>query len=195
MTSTRPGRAPTLPPAAGRLGTRLIRRFVLTEDRSWAEQRARLDRTTANAILPPGTAVESLELGGVPVERIRAGGAIGADDEGRDDPCDGPCDGPVVIHLHGGGYCVGSPALLRSWAAALSEATGRPVLLPAYRLAPEFPFPAARTTCSPCGTPSPTDAGHPTRSASRATLRVGGSRCRPSSPCATPAVRRPVRWC
>jgi len=47
------------------------------------------------------------------------------------------------VHFHGGGYCVGSPAEARNWAAHLSARTGCRVVLPEYRLAPEHPFPAA----------------------------------------------------
>jgi monoterpene epsilon-lactone hydrolase len=55
----------------------------------------------------------------------------------------GPAAALTVLHLHGGGYCVGSPRTPRSWAAHLSTATGARVVLPEYRLAPEHPYPAA----------------------------------------------------
>ncbi|WP_206184980.1 alpha/beta hydrolase fold domain-containing protein [Thermoactinospora rubra] len=53
-------------------------------------------------------------------------------------------DRPVtLLHLHGGGYVLGSAYGYRSLAGALCVATGAAALLPEYRLAPEHPFPAA----------------------------------------------------
>ena len=52
-------------------------------------------------------------------------------------------DGAVVLYLHGGGYCVGSPAVYRALTSALAAASGLPVHVPDYRLAPEHPCPAA----------------------------------------------------
>jgi epsilon-lactone hydrolase len=49
----------------------------------------------------------------------------------------------TVVHFHGGGYCVGSPSMARSWAANLSAKIGCRVILPDYRLAPEHPYPSA----------------------------------------------------
>jgi acetyl esterase/lipase len=49
----------------------------------------------------------------------------------------------MVVHFHGGGYCVGSALTPRSWAAHLSAQAGCRVVLPEYRLAPEHPYPAA----------------------------------------------------
>ena len=49
----------------------------------------------------------------------------------------------VMIHFHGGGYCVGSAREALSWAGHLSAAAQCLVVLPEYRLAPEHPHPAA----------------------------------------------------
>lgn len=49
----------------------------------------------------------------------------------------------AVLFLHGGGYTTGSPRTHRSLAAWLARASGVPVHVPDYRLAPEHPFPAA----------------------------------------------------
>ena len=49
----------------------------------------------------------------------------------------------AILYLHGGGYCVGSPAMYRAVTARLARATGLPVFVADYRLAPEHPFPAA----------------------------------------------------
>ncbi|MGH3294471.1 MAG: alpha/beta hydrolase fold domain-containing protein, partial [Trebonia sp.] len=50
---------------------------------------------------------------------------------------------PVVLHLHGGGYVMGSAELSAPLAWRLAEAAGGWALVPDYRLAPEHPFPAA----------------------------------------------------
>ena len=50
---------------------------------------------------------------------------------------------PTLLHLHGGGYIIGSAFGYRPLAGALALAVGSGVLLPDYRLAPEHPFPAA----------------------------------------------------
>jgi epsilon-lactone hydrolase len=49
----------------------------------------------------------------------------------------------VVLHLHGGAYCMGSPATHRGLGATLSRTSRAAVFLPDYRLAPEHVFPAA----------------------------------------------------
>ncbi|WP_433667705.1 alpha/beta hydrolase [Nocardia sp. CA-136227] len=54
-----------------------------------------------------------------------------------------PASGPMVFYLHGGGYVFGSPRSHRKLAGWLSAASGLPVFVLDYRLAPEHPFPAA----------------------------------------------------
>lgn len=49
----------------------------------------------------------------------------------------------VVLYLHGGAFFMGSPASYRSRAMRLSYRCHAEVFVPAYRLAPEHPFPAA----------------------------------------------------
>ena len=49
----------------------------------------------------------------------------------------------AVLYLHGGGYIVGAPALYRPLLGQLAERLGAPIYAPAYRLAPEHPYPAA----------------------------------------------------
>jgi monoterpene epsilon-lactone hydrolase len=117
-----------LPPGLMRLGARQIGRRVLDPALPWPVQRRRLDAVMRAGVLPRGTTVAPAELGGVPAQAVTARGA-----------------GPdrTVVHFHGGGYCVGSPATARAWAAYLSAAAGCRVLLPDYRLAPEHPHPAA----------------------------------------------------
>jgi acetyl esterase/lipase len=47
-----------------------------------------------------------------------------------------------VLHLHGGGYRLGCPEYVAPFAAALAERCKVQVICPAYRLAPEHPYPA-----------------------------------------------------
>jgi acetyl esterase/lipase len=51
--------------------------------------------------------------------------------------------GRVVLYLHGGGYFSGSPRTHLGVISEIAAAAGADVLAPAYRLAPEDPFPAA----------------------------------------------------
>jgi acetyl esterase/lipase len=48
----------------------------------------------------------------------------------------------LILYLHGGGYVSGSPETHRPLIARLCKAAGAAALSLAYRLAPEFPFPA-----------------------------------------------------
>lgn len=49
----------------------------------------------------------------------------------------------VILYLHGGAYFMGSPASYRNRTMRLSYRCDAEVFVPAYRLAPESPFPAA----------------------------------------------------
>lgn len=49
----------------------------------------------------------------------------------------------VLLYFHGGGYVAGSLESHRDLLTRLAKATGRRILAPDYRLAPEHPFPAA----------------------------------------------------
>jgi acetyl esterase/lipase len=56
-----------------------------------------------------------------------------------------PDDSPevAILHLHGGGYTIGSLATIRPLASHMARAAGAKVLTVAYRLAPEHPHPGA----------------------------------------------------
>jgi acetyl esterase/lipase len=49
----------------------------------------------------------------------------------------------VILYFHGGGYIAGSPETHRPLIARLAQASEARAYVPAYRLAPEFAFPAA----------------------------------------------------
>ncbi len=58
--------------------------------------------------------------------------------------CPPECDeSKVILFFHGGGYIAGSPQTHKRLASRLAQLAHRPVYLPAYRLAPEHPLPAA----------------------------------------------------
>lgn len=50
---------------------------------------------------------------------------------------------PVMLWIHGGGFIMGSPAQDDTLAQLFAAELGMTVVAPAYRLAPEHPFPAA----------------------------------------------------
>ncbi|PWK62110.1 alpha/beta hydrolase fold domain-containing protein [Roseicyclus mahoneyensis] len=53
-------------------------------------------------------------------------------------------DAPVLMYLHGGGFTIGSPRTHAALAGHLAAHAGMRACIPAYRLAPEHPAPAAR---------------------------------------------------
>jgi epsilon-lactone hydrolase len=117
-----------LPPVVLRQGVRQLGHRVLNPALPWETQRQRLDKLMGAAPLPKGTTLTRRDLNGIPAEVVTAGSASA---------------GRVVVHFHGGGYCVGSPGMARTWAARLSAKASCRVVLPEYRLAPEHPYPAA----------------------------------------------------
>jgi salicylate hydroxylase len=76
----------------------------------------------------PGTVLEEIAADGVPCLIVRA----------REEP-----GGPLLLHFHGGGYMMGSARTSAGLASRISEATGGTCAVLDYRLAPEYPFPAA----------------------------------------------------
>lgn len=95
---------------------------------SWAERRAGMDAFAALGGLPEGCTFEQTTAAGRPAERLTPQGA----DTTR-----------VLLYLHGGGYCVGSPLSHRALAGWLASSAGISALVPDYRMGPENPFPAA----------------------------------------------------
>jgi epsilon-lactone hydrolase len=119
-----------VPPSLVRLFARQVSRHVHNPRLPWEVQRRRLDKLMGPWPLPRGTSVTKTAWNGVPVEIVAAARSSGT-------------AAVTVVHFHGGGYCVGSPAEARDWAARLSILAGCRVILPEYRLAPEHPYPAA----------------------------------------------------
>ncbi len=107
---------------------RQLGRRVLDPELPWEVQRRRLDRLMRAAPPPRGTVVAEQVLNGVRADVIAAAHAV---------------PDRTIVHFHGGGYCVGSAGMARSWAAHLSAQAACRVVLPDYRLAPAHPHPAA----------------------------------------------------
>jgi epsilon-lactone hydrolase len=70
---------------------------------------------------------EELDAGGVPALLLTPPGAV---------------HGRVLLYSHGGGFVLGSPAAVATPVARMARAARARSLLPAYRLAPEHPYPA-----------------------------------------------------
>lgn len=77
---------------------------------------------------PRGTELTVVDAGGVKAERIATPRSL---------------PNRYVLHLHGGAYLFGFPALFRDFTWRIADAAGAQVLCIDYRLAPEHPFPAA----------------------------------------------------
>ncbi len=78
---------------------------------------------------PPDVTVPSVDVDGISGEWVAR--------------ADRETSGTVILFLHGGGHNAGSCRTHRDLGARLAEAASARVLLIDYRLAPEFPFPAA----------------------------------------------------
>jgi acetyl esterase/lipase len=99
-------------------------------DASLSARRARAAEFAAFFVAPTSVHIAQGDLGGVPVEWIVPAAA----DHAR-----------IFLHLHGGGYVLGDPAMSRSLTTELARRTRSRGVSVAYRLAPEHPFPAAVT--------------------------------------------------
>jgi acetyl esterase/lipase len=107
---------------------RQLGRRVLDPALPWEVQRRRLDQVMRGSPVPRGTTVTQRMMNGVRTEVVTARGAH---------------PGRTAVHFHGGGYCIGSALLARTWAAHLSTRAACRVVVPEYRLAPANPYPAA----------------------------------------------------
>jgi acetyl esterase/lipase len=106
---------------------RLLVRPVLKPSVPVRVQRAYLEAMSTPPKLPPGVTLERTTVGGRPAERLVPSGATG---------------GASVLLLHGGAFITCSPRTHRAFSGRLAAATGRPVVVLDYRLAPEHPYPA-----------------------------------------------------
>lgn len=91
-------------------------------------------KPAASLPLPAGTVVEKAGIDGFKAEWVAAPNVPAQADRS-------------ILYIHGGGFVMGSCDTHRGVAARISEAAGVRVLLIEYRLAPEYPFPAANEDC------------------------------------------------
>lgn len=89
--------------------------------------RAGMRTLTTTTLRAAGIDIQPISLNNVPAEAASP-----------DQPGDS-----AVLYLHGGAYCVGSPATHRAITSHLARSSGATVFAIDYRLAPEHPFPAA----------------------------------------------------
>ncbi|MEJ2708634.1 MAG: alpha/beta hydrolase [Anaerolineales bacterium] len=93
-----------------------------------AQQRAKMEKQGKFSIMPSKVKVQPVSIGEMYAEWIRPF-------EAKDDR--------AILYLHGGGYTMGSCNTHRALVARIALAGQAPALLINYRLAPEYPFPAA----------------------------------------------------
>ena len=62
-------------------------------------------------------------------------------------PDDSPGTRPGYLHIHGGGYCLGSPEMSDLWNVIVARKLGIVICSVDYRLAPEHPVPAPMDDC------------------------------------------------
>ncbi|GAB3729891.1 hypothetical protein GCM10028794_04710 [Silanimonas algicola] len=124
-----PGLVDALVAALLRCILRLVVRPTLAPQVPIPSQRQRLQRLVPLNRRPRDVRVETAAQGGVPGEWLH--------------PPQAPVKAGRVLYLHGGAFCVGSPATHRALTARLARDLGLPVFAADYRLAPEHPFPAA----------------------------------------------------
>jgi len=99
------------------------KRMTIAENRAWSAKNAQLTNR-----IPTKATVEKFEIEGVPAAWIRPTNAEGE---------------KVILHLHGGGYVIGSIDGHLMMCIPMAQTLKMNLLLPEYRLAPENPFPAA----------------------------------------------------
>ncbi|MBN1933202.1 MAG: alpha/beta hydrolase [Anaerolineae bacterium] len=114
------------------LRTKILNQLVSWQMSGWSQgdiqaQRARQEKAQRYVRLPQDIHCRPVDAAGVPAEWIEAPGA----------------GGRVLLYLHGGAFCLGSIASSREWIARLAQATKMRALAIDYRLAPEYPYPAA----------------------------------------------------
>lgn len=102
--------------------------FGARHEQSIEATRERFEAMLAQFPIDPDVTVDEVTVGNVPGLRVAAPGTSPT---------------RVLVWFHSGGYILGSARGHRGLAASLSAATGRTVLLPDYRRAPEHAFPAA----------------------------------------------------
>ena len=111
-----------------KLGYRIVKQVTRLRDRSIEEKRAAMEKLTKYGNLPKHTHIECADYAGVPCDIYT--------------PDQSPKD-KLLLYFHGGAYNVGTLSAYRLFVSNFAEECGMKIMMPGYRLAPEFPFPAA----------------------------------------------------
>lgn len=106
---------------------------VMTEEGRKTLRSAMKINTLPGGILPEGVSSEKTEFGGVPCEWVRVQDAA---------------ERKVILHIHGGSFISGEPCSKLFAMIRIAQQTGIDVLSVDYRLAPEYPYPAALEDCA-----------------------------------------------
>lgn len=106
----------------------LLTHLVSEPEATMDDYRRLYEEVCAQFEVPDDAAIEPVDAGGTPALWVSAPGTSTR---------------RVVVHVHGGGWCMGSAHGYRAWGYRLSKAADARVLVLDYRLAPEHPFPAA----------------------------------------------------
>jgi len=106
----------------------ILRQSAFPADSDVSEQRRQLRELISAQPLPADVTVTAATLGGVPTAEITVDGI-----EPRH----------VVLYFHGGVYVIGDAFLAADLASQVGRRTGAKVISVDYRLAPEYPYPAA----------------------------------------------------
>lgn len=88
--------------------------------------RRNMSNSPMPTLLPPGVTVQSYQEAGLRGSRVMVA-----------------APGRVILYLHGGGYVCGKPRTYINLCSRMARELNAEVWLPAYRVAPEHPFPAA----------------------------------------------------
>jgi len=107
---------------------KLLKDFSAKTEITVEAQRALMKQMVAMMKLPKDVKYETVDAGGVPAEWVSV-------PESNDEF--------VILYLHGGYYIVGEMFIERVFASLIARASKCRVLAIDYRLAPEYPYPAA----------------------------------------------------
>lgn len=102
------------------------------EKMDYAVMRKQYNRSVENFPMAKGTMWRKDCLNKVPVEWIY--NAVGNKEK-------------IILHVHGGGFVIGSPAGGRYMVSNVAARSGRNAVSVDYRLAPEYPYPTAVEDC------------------------------------------------
>jgi epsilon-lactone hydrolase len=97
--------------------------------------RAPFDGIMERAVSPEGVAFEADSVGGISGWWAKPAQAL---------------KGAAILHLHGGWFNWGTAQAFRNLVGHIAKSAGADAFIPDYRLAPEYPFPAAIRDAEAC---------------------------------------------